>query len=134
MISRFQQLAIFNRELRDKLLIIDPAHAPALNMFDYSAPRYAKLTADEREDLQVDVVALFNYVFEGYALTPQMATAFEYAVQLTLQVPRGTIDDLRKILSGTRPLHTVAAWTASIQMRMNSPAPSFIPRAWQVLA
>src|ERR1041385_2862679 len=41
MIDLIQRLAIFRGPLRKRLIIIDPAFAPALNMFDISNPRFA---------------------------------------------------------------------------------------------
>ena len=103
MTSRIQRLAMFDGHLSDRILIIDPALSPSLNMFDISTPRFQAYTADQREDIQTDVIALFNYIFdsEEYDLTSQMGLAFTYAVRLMLSRQGSTITDLRKLLEET---------------------------------
>jgi Type IV secretion-system coupling protein DNA-binding domain len=100
MVDRIQRLALFDDRLRDRILIIDPAHAPALNLFDVSTPRFNAYSAEQKEDIQTDVVALFNYIFssEEYNLSGQMGVAFAHAVRLMLSKPGATIIDLRHIL------------------------------------
>ena len=74
MVDLIQHLAVFNDRLRDRILIIDPAHSPSLNMFDLSTPRFETYTREQKEDIQNEIVGLFNYVFasEDYKLTGQM--------------------------------------------------------------
>ncbi|MBX3498130.1 MAG: type IV secretion system DNA-binding domain-containing protein [Alphaproteobacteria bacterium] len=100
MTGRLQKLALFNERLRDRIVIIDPAHAPSLNMFDVFTPRFERYTADERENLQSEIVSLFRYVFASseYDLTAQMGTAFAYAVRVILSIPGSTVNDLRRLL------------------------------------
>ena len=100
MVELIQRLAVFNDRLRDRILIIDPAHSPSLNMFDLSTPRFETYTREQKEDIQNEIVNLFNYVFssEDYKLTGQMAIGFAYAVRLILSRPNSTIRDLRRLL------------------------------------
>ena len=81
MVEAIQRLAVFSDRLKDRILIIDPAQAPALNMFNISSPRFEAYTSDQREDVQTDINALFNYIFASgeYDLTGQMGVAFSYA-------------------------------------------------------
>lgn len=100
MVQRIQQLAVFSDKLRDRILIIDPAHSPALNMFDISTARLEKYTPEQREDVQSEVISLFNYIFasEDYDLSARMGTVFAYAVRLILSRRGSTIKDLRVLL------------------------------------
>jgi hypothetical protein len=103
MVDAVQKLAIFNDRLKDRILIIDPAHAPALNMFNISSPRFEAYTSDQREDIQTDINALFNYIFASgdYDLTGQMGVAFSYAIRLIFTRPNSTVIDLRHLLEET---------------------------------
>jgi hypothetical protein len=101
-VKTIQHLRIFNEHMRDRIIIIDPADipAPALNMLDFSAPRYANYTEDERENLETDIKTLFAYVFESnqYDLSGQMGLAFGYAVKLIMNRPHSTLADLKVLL------------------------------------
>ena len=90
MIEHIQRLQVFNERLRDRILIIDPAHSPSLNMFDLSAPRYDSYSSDQKEDIQTELTTLFNYIFASgeYDLTGQQGTAFAYAVKLIMSPQR----------------------------------------------
>lgn len=105
MISRIQRLAVFDQRLRDRILIIDPAQSPSLNMFDMSTPRFDAYSPEEKESIQSEIVGLFNYIFasEDYDLTSQMGLAFTFAVRLMLCRPGSTIIDLRKLLEEIAP-------------------------------
>jgi hypothetical protein len=100
MIKAIQQLQLFNDRLRDRIIILDPAHSPSLNMVDFSAPRFQKYTDDQREDMEAEVIRLFEYVFasQDYDLSGQMGTAFSYAVKLIMNRPNSTIEDLQWLL------------------------------------
>jgi hypothetical protein len=102
MVERIQNLQLFNDRLKDRILIIDPEGlpAPALNMFDLTTPRMIGYSADMRERVQSDIIALFNYVFSSIQnpLTDPMRTAFAYVVRLLITVPDATITTLRKLL------------------------------------
>lgn len=100
MVGLIQRLAVFNGPLRDRLVIIDPARPPALNMFDIWSPRFDKYSEEQREALQTDIIALFNYIFESedYDLTGQMGLAFACAVRVILERRNSTLTDLRRLL------------------------------------
>jgi hypothetical protein len=117
MIRRLQQLEFFNTRLKDRLLIIDPAYSPAINMFDVSNPRYQTYSADMREDVETEVVALFNYIFSAadYELTSQMGTAFSYAVRLILSREHSTLEDLRVLLEENPSTISQSAFYSDIQ-------------------
>ena len=105
MTDLIQKLAIFNDKLKDRLLIIDPAHSPALNMFDVSNPRLQTYSEEIREDVESELVALFNYIFSSskYDLSAQMGMAFSYAIKLVFSMrSKGvTLNTLRKVLEET---------------------------------
>jgi hypothetical protein len=100
MIKAIQELQIFDAGLRDRLIILDPAQSPALNMVDFSAPRFQHYSDDQREDMEAEVMRLFEYVFasKDYDLSGQMGTAFSYAVKLIMNRPNSTIEDLQILL------------------------------------
>jgi len=100
MVDRIQRLALFAGRLRDRLLIIDPAHSPALNMFDVSSPRFNAYTREQKESVQTDVIGLFNYIFSSkdYDLSGQQGLGFVYAVRLILSREGYTVTDLRRLL------------------------------------
>ena len=102
MVERLQQLQLFNDRLKDRIVIIDPERspAPALNMFDLNTPRSKGYSAEERERVQSDIIALFNYVFSSNQnpLTDPMRTAFSYMVRLLLTIPNANITTLRSLL------------------------------------
>lgn len=103
MVGLLQRLALFNTRLRDRLVIIDPAHSPSLNMFDFSNPRFEAYTPEQKEDTQSEIVSLFNYVFgaQDYDLSGQMGLAFAYSTRLMLSRPGSTIRDLRRLMEET---------------------------------
>lgn len=105
MINKIQQLDIFdpdNGRLKDRLLIIDPEdeQSPALNMFDSSNARMKGYTRTQQEQLEAEVIELFNYVFASIAseLTAQQSTAFAFVVRLLLSIPGSTIKTLTELL------------------------------------
>jgi len=100
LIEAIQRLAIFDGHLRDRILIIDPAYSPSLNMLDFSASRYASYTTEQREDLETDITGLFNYIFAStdYDLSGQMGTAFAYAIKLMMSRKASTLEDLTRLL------------------------------------
>lgn len=99
MIDQVHRLSIFASH-PNKVLLIDPAYAPSLNMFDFSAARFDSYTPDQREDIETEITGLFNYIFasEEYDLSGQMGTAFAFAVKLIMSRPRSTINDLKVLL------------------------------------
>ena len=116
MVDLIQHLAVFNDRLRDRILIIDPAHSPSLNMFDLSTPRFKTYTPEQKEDIQNEIVNLFNYVFssEDYKLTGQMGIGFAYAVRLILSRPNSTIRDLRRLLEEDCKRYEQSAYASAI--------------------
>ncbi len=96
MVRRIQRLAIFNQQLKDRLVIIDPEldPVPALNMFDISNPRFQAYDATLRESIESEIVGLFNYVFSSTdnPLTAQQATPFAFMVRLLLSMPGASIN------------------------------------------
>ncbi len=112
MVDRIQRLAVFAHELRDRILIIDPAHSPALNMFDMSNPRFNTYSQEQREAVQTDVLDLFNYIFSSkdYDLSGQQGLGFAYAVRLILARKGYTVTHLRHLLEENPPR---ADWTQS---------------------
>ena len=102
MVRRIQRLAIFNQQLKDRLVIIDPEldPVPALNMFDISNPRFQAYDATLRESIESEIVGLFNYVFSSTdnPLTAQQATPFAFMVRLLLSMPGASINTLIELL------------------------------------
>jgi hypothetical protein len=102
MVRRIQRLAIFNQQLKDRLVIIDPEldPVPALNMFDISNPRFQAYDATLRESIESEIVALFNYVFSSTdnPLTAQQATPFAFMVRLLLSMAGANINTLIELL------------------------------------
>jgi hypothetical protein len=100
MVDRIQHLALFNDRLKERLLIIDPAYSPALNMFDVSSPRFSSYTPEQKEGVQSDIIGLFDYIFASkeYDLSGQQGLGFIYAVRLILAHPGYTITHLRHLL------------------------------------
>jgi hypothetical protein len=117
MIDRIQQLAVFDGRLRERILIIDPAHAPSLNLFDVSTPRFNAYSAEQQEDIQTDIVALFSYIFssEEYNLSGQMGVAFAHAVRLMLSKRGATIIDLRQVLEESPKTYQHSAYKQYIE-------------------
>jgi hypothetical protein len=126
MVEAIQKLAVFDGRLKDRILIIDPAHSPALNMFDISSPRFEAYTPDQREDIQTEINALFNYIFASgeYDLTGQMGVAFSYAIQLIFARPNSTVIDLRRLLEETPKGYLQSDFRADIE-RLGSDAKAF---------
>jgi hypothetical protein len=89
LIQRLQKLAVFdpdNGRLRDRLVIVDPAHSPALNMFDTSGFRV-------NENQTIDI---FQYMFASKMnpRTPKQGGMFAYLTRLLFTIPDATIHTL----------------------------------------
>lgn len=89
LIARIQKLALFdpdNGRLRDRIVIIDPSHTPALNMFDSRG-----FPINENQ-----LVDIYQYMFasKDNAITPKMTTMFTFLVRLLSTIPQATIHDL----------------------------------------
>lgn len=85
--------------LQDRLVIVDPTDAPALNLFAYNEriKKYDKFT---REIVEADVVQLYTYIFSAISsdLTAKQGTGFLFIVKLVLLVPEATIHTLLKLI------------------------------------
>jgi hypothetical protein len=101
-VEKISRLALFapTQRLEGKLLVIDPADAPQLNMFDISAVRARGYSQSDLEQVEADIINMFNYVFAsiGSELTAQQGTGFNFLVRLLLSIPGSTISTLREIL------------------------------------
>lgn len=102
MVRAIQRLAVFSDRLKDRLIIIDPESdpVPALNMFDVSNPRLQDYGAGVKEEVEREIIQLFNYVFAVLSteLTGRQSTAFSYVVRLMLTMPGANLDTLRELL------------------------------------
>lgn len=77
--------------LSQRLVVVDPAASPALNMFDI--PRLS-------EDAEIEVLELYNYIFSAIDadLTSRQGTAFSYVIRLMLATPGATIMTLLELM------------------------------------
>jgi hypothetical protein len=102
LVKRIQTLAVFNGRLKDRIVIIDPEHdpVPALNMFDVTNPRLQSYSQSVRDEVETEIVSLFNYIFTSAQndLTSRQGTVFSYVVRLVLSLPGSTIHTLRQVL------------------------------------
>ncbi len=102
LVKRIQTLALFNGRLKDCIVIIDPEHdpVPALNMFDVTNPRLQNYSRSVRDEVETEIVSLFNYIFTSAQndLTSRQGTVFSYVVRLVLSMPGSTIHTLRQVL------------------------------------
>jgi hypothetical protein len=102
-LEKITHLAVFEPavgQLADHLLIIDPAQVPQLNMFDISNIRAKGYGESDMEQIEGDVVNLFEYVFRaiGSDLTPQQITAINFCIRLLLSMPGSSIETLVMLL------------------------------------
>ena len=100
--EKISQIALFvpGQRLEDRLLILDPADAPQLNMFDLSTVRAKGYAQADFEQIEADVIHMFNYVFAslGSELTAQQGTGFTFLIRLLLSIPGSNINTLRELL------------------------------------
>ena len=98
-ISRLELFSPGGR-LAGRLLIIDPAQAPQLNMFDISNLADKRYSAEDMEQVEAATLNLFNYVFAsvGSELTSQQGTGFNFLVRLLLSMPGSNLATLKDIL------------------------------------
>lgn len=120
MVETIQRLQVFDDRLSDRILILDPALSPALNMLDFSAPRYSNYTPEQMEDLETEITSLFNYVFASndYDLSGQMGTAFAYAIKLMMSRKGSTLLDLTRLLEERPKSYRQSAFAEDIE-RLN---------------
>jgi len=105
MIRTIQQLAAFTPgqgHLADRLIIIDPEddRAPGLNMFSTNNVRLKGYSRNVQEQIEAEVIQLFNYVFGTVAreLTGRQSGIFSYIVKLMLARTDANIETLRDLL------------------------------------
>ena len=69
-------------------------------MFDINTPRMLGYTSDMREQVETDIIDLFNYVFSSIQnpLTDPMRTVLSYMVRLLITIPDANITKLRNLL------------------------------------
>ncbi len=105
MLHNIQQLAIFNDKLADRLVIVDPSFVPALNVFTDTADRMKKYTLAIREQVEADVIQLYNYIFGAIAseLTSKQNVAFSFVVRLMRATPDATLHTLLDLMEEANP-------------------------------
>lgn len=126
MIRRISRLVLFDGELRDKLIIIDPRdveHPPALNMFDVNMERIHRYGLADREQILNGVIELYEYFFGsllGAELTQKQTLIFRYLARLMIHIPGATIRTLIEVMDTTKPYqHVIDAMPESTQMFFN---------------
>lgn len=101
-LKKITRLAVFEPggRLASRLLVIDPAQVPQLNMFDISNIRAKGYGESDMEQIEGDVINLFEYVFRaiGSDLTPQQITATSFCIRLLLSMPGSSIETLVMLL------------------------------------
>lgn len=101
-LKKITRLAVFEPggRLASRLLVIDPAQVPQLNMFDISNIRAKGYGESDMEQIEGDVINLFEYVFRaiGSDLTPQQITAIGFCIRLLLSMPGSSIETLVMLL------------------------------------
>lgn len=113
MIRKISRMAVFEKPLADRLIIIDPrdvAHPPALNMFDVNLERIRQYGAADREQILNGVIELYEYFFGsllGAELTQKQSLIFRYLARLMIYIPAATIRTLIELMEDTRPYQSV---------------------------
>lgn len=105
MLDKIQRLALFNEKLADRLVIVDPSLVPALNVFTDTADRMKKYSAAIREQVEADVIQLYNYIFGAIAseLTSKQNVAFSFVVRLMRATPDATLHTLLDLMEEADP-------------------------------
>lgn len=87
MLQTIQKLKIFKDD-PDRLVIIDPALNPALNMFDMTTDRRANYSQEIREQVEATTLQQFTYIFSALEteLSRKQSTAFSYVIRLMLSM------------------------------------------------
>jgi hypothetical protein len=121
-LQKIQRLQVFHPEtgaLRHRLLIIDPEdeRTPSLNMFDASALKSKNYSAQDLEQVEADIIDLFNYVFGalGSELTGQQDSAFSFICRLLLNIDGATIFTLKDILEDPADDYRKSKFKAEIE-------------------
>lgn len=100
MVKRLSRLNVFNpdtRPLKDRLILIDPREAPALNPFAVLPPNFYKLDTDVQEELFTQVSTNLFSFFEALMaedMSTQMTMMLNPLLQLMLCVPGATLETL----------------------------------------
>ena len=104
MLRKIERLALFapGERLADRILIVDPEDdvSPALNMFAAKPARLAGYSRNIREQIEAEIIELYNYIFGALAaeMTAKQSTAFAFIVRLMLSIPGATIHTLRELM------------------------------------
>jgi hypothetical protein len=113
MIGKIARLALFDEELADRLVIIDPRdvdHPPALNMFDVNLERISRYGAADREQILNGVVELYEYFFGsllGAELTQKQSLVFRYLARLMIQIPSANLRTMIDLMDDIGPYQHV---------------------------
>jgi len=104
MLRKIERLSLFapGQPLAERILIVDPEDdvAPALNMFDTKSGRLASYSRNIREQIEAEIIELYNYIFGSLAaeMASKQGTAFAFIVRLMLSTPGATIHTLRELM------------------------------------
>jgi hypothetical protein len=95
MIERLSHLAIFEKELKDRIVILRPTDTPALNMF-HAAWRWNRMYSEQtKQQIEQQVISNFAYIFSTLdaSLTQKMSVPFLFCAKLMFGVNGATISD-----------------------------------------
>jgi len=86
MLRKIERLKLFDGPLKERLVILDPADAPPLNLFKFKASQ-----------------SLYFYLFKAIeqSLTTRQATMVAYLMDLMQSIPDATLATLRGVLART---------------------------------
>lgn len=98
LVERIQQLKVFDDRLKERIVIVDPADTPALNMFAASPRTYP---GDVQQEIESQAISNFAYVFSSLnsPMTQKQAVCFTFCVRLLFKVPGATINTLMELLN-----------------------------------
>ncbi len=103
LVERLQRLAVFapnGGPLADRLVIVDPALKPALNMF-HAADRWNQMYSDEmRHKMEAQAISNFSYIFSSVEspLTQKQGVCFNFCIRLLFRYPDADIRTLMRLL------------------------------------
>jgi hypothetical protein len=114
MLEKIARLELFDPlagRLRERLIVLDPRDAPALNIFDINQARLQGYGAAEREQVLNYTLETFSYLFNsllGADLTTKQSVLFTNLVALMLELPKAlgrnaTLLDLLHIMQDPAP-------------------------------
>lgn len=95
LIPRLERLKI----TQDRVVILDPRDAPALNMFALPR-RFDTYTLEQREQLEREIADMYGFIFTAKEnpLTDRQQTALSYVVKLMFRIPGANIHTLREFI------------------------------------